>query len=113
MGDKIYVYIGGRIAAIRKMQKLTQSDLAKMIGMAPSTVSHWEIASVQIPVAMIYAVAQVLHISVSDLLPPETWPTDPSRIVVDEHMSSIVAAYQSNEKLRWAIDALLHAADNT
>lgn len=109
--NNIYYYIGQQIAATRKRLGLKQSDLAQMVGMTPSTVSHWEIASVQIPVNMLCAVASALNVSVLALLPREAWAPHSLEIGLDGHMASVLAAYQSDEKIRWAIDALIRGAN--
>ncbi len=67
--DKIfYRELGQRIAKYRKVQNLTQVQLAKMLGIAQQTMAHYEGGSLRIAVALLKPVSEALEVSVENLL---------------------------------------------
>lgn len=56
------------IRTIRKSRGLTQTQLAKCVGVRGSTVSNWELGIRQPSICMVQNVANVLHCTVDDLL---------------------------------------------
>lgn len=56
------------IKTIRKSQGLTQTQLAKCVGVRGSTVANWELGIRQPSIRMVQNVANVLHCTVDDLL---------------------------------------------
>ncbi len=60
---------GNRIAHYRKLKGLSQSEMAKMLGITQSHLSRWESGSVAPNTANVLALAKVLGCQVSDLFP--------------------------------------------
>jgi len=63
-----YVQLGERIAEQRKARGLNQVQMAERLGVAQQTMAHYEGGTVRIGVQTLALVAQVLEISVEDLL---------------------------------------------
>lgn len=60
--------IGRRIRAIRSNQKLTQGQIAKLLGVSPATISAWEIGDIGISIDAAIRVAKLANISLDWLL---------------------------------------------
>lgn len=60
--------IGRRIKAIRSGQKLTQIQIAKLLGVSPATISAWEIGDIGISIEAAIRVAKFANISLDWLL---------------------------------------------
>lgn len=62
--------LGRKIKELRKEKNLTQSDLAKLIGCAQNTIAEWENENKEPNSRFITALANVLGISIDNLLHP-------------------------------------------
>jgi transcriptional regulator with XRE-family HTH domain len=60
-----------RIRDARKAAKFTQEELAKRIGITHATLSRYENGSIDPPTSQLQAIADVLKVSVSSLLPDD------------------------------------------
>ncbi len=65
---RFYQHLGQRIAQLRKVQNLTQQQLADKLGVAQQTLAHYETGRLRIAVAALAPLVEVLGISVEDLL---------------------------------------------
>lgn len=63
-----YRALGQRIAQFRKAQNLTQTQLAEQLGISQQTLAHYEVGRLRVAVAMLPPLAQVLSVTVNDLL---------------------------------------------
>ena len=63
--------IGQRIKHYRKMKSLTQKELAKEIGVAPSYIANIEQGQKKISLGKLIDICKWFNISLSDLLPME------------------------------------------
>lgn len=63
--------IGRFIAATRKMQNLTQKQLAEKLSISDKTVSKWECGKGLPEVSLMLPLCGLLHITVNDLLSGE------------------------------------------
>ncbi|MFP3027039.1 MAG: helix-turn-helix domain-containing protein, partial [Wolbachia sp.] len=61
--------IGQKIEDCRLMQRCTQAELASKIGLAYKEVTNYENGYIPIPIEVLYVIARVLSVSVTDLLP--------------------------------------------
>lgn len=59
---------GATIKALREARKLTQSELADMIGVSSKTVSKWETAKGLPDISLLQPLAQTLGVSVIELM---------------------------------------------
>ena len=65
---QFYRELGQRIANLRKAQSLTQVQLAEHFGIAQQTMAHYEGGTLRIAVALLKSLAQVLQVSVEQLV---------------------------------------------
>lgn len=60
--------LGARITSLRKEQGLTQTQLAEQLGIAQQTLAHYEGARLRVPASMLPALANILLVSVEELI---------------------------------------------
>lgn len=72
MGKDLSVYIGSKIKHYRALNKMTQEDLAKKLGLAKGTISNYESGYRTPQQNRLFELAEALGISVNDLFPPTT-----------------------------------------
>ena len=60
--------LGGRIAQVRKEHGLTQQQLADQLGIPQQTLAHYEVARARIPASMLSTLAQLLTLSLDELI---------------------------------------------
>ena len=58
------------LATIRRAKPMTQAALAKALGVTTATVGNWESGRSTPPLKTLEAIADVLGVTVSDLLAP-------------------------------------------
>lgn len=67
--DKLfYQQPGQRIAQFRKAQNLTQQQLAEILSISQQTMAHYEVGRLRVAVAMLPILADVLTVSLEELL---------------------------------------------
>jgi transcriptional regulator with XRE-family HTH domain len=66
--DTFLKELGKRIARYRKDQYLTQMQLAEKIGVSQQIIAAYELGTRQIPLMSIFKLAEILSVSVDDLL---------------------------------------------
>jgi transcriptional regulator with XRE-family HTH domain len=60
--------LGKNIQHLRKQKKITQEQLAEMVGLTSQHISHTEVASTKISLPALVKIANALHTSVDRLL---------------------------------------------
>jgi transcriptional regulator with XRE-family HTH domain len=60
--------LGARIAQARKEHGLTQQQLADQLGIPQQTLAHYEVARARIPASMLPTLAQLLTLSLDELI---------------------------------------------
>lgn len=60
--------LGTRIAAARKEHGLTQQQLADQLGIPQQTLAHYEVARARLPASMLPTLAQLLTLSLDELI---------------------------------------------
>ena len=60
--------LGSRVAQLRKVQDLTQVQLAQTLGISQQMVASYEIGRRRIPVSMLTPLARVLEVQIDELL---------------------------------------------
>src|SRR5687768_13935881 len=60
--------IGKRIESLRKQHELTQSELARLLGVSPQTVFCLELGSRRVPLDLVPALMRVFRVSCEELL---------------------------------------------
>ena len=66
--------VGARLARIRKERGLSQTELAERVGVIQRVVSHYETGRTRIPTETLFKLADVLNVSVYELLGRATTP---------------------------------------
>lgn len=67
--DEIFIKeLGARIATARKEHNLTQTELAEQLGIAQQTMAHYEGGRLKISVALLPQLAQILNLTLDELL---------------------------------------------
>jgi DNA-binding XRE family transcriptional regulator len=67
--NSILLTTGENIKKLRRLQKLSQEDLAALIGIHRNNLSKIETGKVNIPLITLFKIAQALKTSSQDLLP--------------------------------------------
>lgn len=65
---RFFKQLGARIAESRKENKLTQVQLAEVLGISQQTLAHYEVGRLRVPASMLPTLAQIFGVSVDDLL---------------------------------------------
>lgn len=60
--------LGGQIAALRKEQSLTQTQLAELLGLTQQMVASYEVGRRRVPVSLLPQIATTLAVTVEDLI---------------------------------------------
>lgn len=66
--ESFFKALGARIAELRKEQGLSQQGLADQLGIARQTLAHYEGARLRVPASMLPALANILLVSVEELI---------------------------------------------
>lgn len=66
--EQFFKAMAPRIAQARKNQGLTQQQVASQLGMAQQTYAHYEVGDVRFPASTLPLLAQVLSLTVEELL---------------------------------------------
>lgn len=64
--------VGQRIAYYRKLRGLTQTDIGKLVGVPQGLWTGYERGRRNIPISLLPSIAQILEVSVADLLGENT-----------------------------------------
>ena len=83
--------IGDRLTRFRRQRGLTQGQLAKRVGLTQRVMSYYERGTTRIPADMLLKIADVLHVSVYELLGRATT----SRPTVDKRLWKVVERIQA------------------
>lgn len=69
LNSVLYERIGAKLSELRKLNQLTQEDLAMKIGVKRATISNIEAGRQQISLHLLYKIAAEFHTEVSTILP--------------------------------------------
>ena len=99
--------IGKRIAALRREKGLKQDDLAQMLEVSPQAVSKWENDQTCPDIALLPKLAQILGVSVDELLsgkqemqPAVTLVPEEQRKDIKDMMLRIMVDSKNGDKVR-------------
>ena len=95
--------IARNIVFYRKKTKMTQSDLAKMIGYKKSAVSLWETGVNAIDTTVLLQICDVLGVGINDVL--GIYAVDKNTLSQKE--KEVAYAYRNNADMHRAVDRLL------
>lgn len=69
--EPFFKAMGARIASTRKTLPLTQKQLADQLGISQQTLAHYEVGRLRVPASMLPDLAQILGLTVDELLGQE------------------------------------------
>jgi len=95
------VKIGEFIAKERKQKKLTQQQLADILGISNKTVSKWECGNGLPEISLLIPLCAELEISVNELLSGERLNVEEYRQKAEENMISLMQEREENKKKFW------------
>lgn len=98
---QLYQAIGKRIRSARENAKLTQNELAQRVDVARTSITNIESGQQKIQVYTLYAIANVLNVSVLNLLPEEK--------SLEERLSEEL---RYKEERDWILDILKDSEEN-
>lgn len=70
-----FIALGGRIAAQRKTQGITQVELAEQLGVSQQAMNSFEKGRRRVPVSLLPVIAQTLQTTLDALVDHDTAPT--------------------------------------
>lgn len=115
-------YIGENIKAIRKKNKLSQKQLAHLVGVSQAAIYYYESGKRDISIEMLSKIANVLEVSVSDLIQssPEIDPNSLHSITSSvekiqkkyNHDSSALVSVQKGIKEANKVQKSIHSIEN-
>lgn len=70
--EELGKYVGNKIKNFRKLNKLTQDELAEKLGTTKATISNWETGYRNPQQDSLFALSDVFNISINDLFPTPT-----------------------------------------
>ncbi len=85
----IYYQIGKKIKEWRLVREYTQKDLAEKMSTTRDEISNYEQGRVAIPLEKLYAIAETLSISITDLLIEEDE-------IVESELPDLIKEYKKN-----------------
>lgn len=95
------IKIGGFIAKERKQKKLTQQQLADILGISNKTVSKWECGNGLPEISLLLPLCTELEISVNELLSGERLKDEEYRQKAEENMMNLMQEREENKKKLW------------
>ncbi|MBC6686131.1 helix-turn-helix transcriptional regulator [Wolbachia pipientis] len=97
-GGSIYCQIGKKIKEWRLVREYTQKDLAEKMDTTRDEISNYEQGRVAIPLEKLYAIAETLSISITDLLIEEDE-------IVEDELPDLIKEYKKigSQELRYAL----------
>lgn len=113
--EQIYLIIGGKIKEARDNLKVSQTELAKRISIARTSLSNIESGKQKLPIHLLYKIASALGIPVTALLPGiGEQETDiksllNQKIVINEQGTGEILKDQEKERI---LDLISSQGDN-
>lgn len=95
------IKIGEFIAKERKQKKLTQQQLADILGISNKTVSKWECGNGLPEISLLLPLCKELDISVNELLSAERLSDTEYQQKAEENMMNLMQEREENRKKFW------------
>ena len=92
------VKIGNFIANLRREKKMTQKELAEVIGVSDKAISKWECGNGMPEMSMLMPLCQVLKINVNELLSGEKLSEDSYSQKAEENIMNLMQEKEENKK---------------
>jgi transcriptional regulator with XRE-family HTH domain len=94
--------IGGKIRKFRKLQHLSQKDLARRINVKNTTISNWEKGLTRPDVDTLALICRELGVSANEMLDILLPVND-----ISDHERNVISRYRAKNEVRIAVDCLL------
>ena len=101
-GDHMKYELGGRIRKFREARKLSQKELAQLVGVSNSRISNWEQGINRPDADILVSLCKALAVSPSELLDVHL-----SEDELSSQERAVIQAYRARPELRQAVDILL------
>lgn len=116
--DTLATQAGGRLAAVRKARNVTQVQLAERLGITQSMLSKYERGDLRLHGTMLARIAEILAVSIDDLLGVKITPPPPIPMLKDKRLRRRIhqidrLSKRDREALIRTIDAFLARAEIT
>ena len=116
--DALAAQAGGRLAAVRKARNVTQVELAQKLGITQSMLSKYERGDLRLHGAMLAHIAQILAVSIDELLGVKVAPPPPIPMLKDKRLRRRIhqidrLSKRDREALIRTIDAFIARAEIT
>ena len=99
-GNMDQVKIGKFIASLRKSKKLTQQELAELLGVTDRAISNWENGRRMPDISLLKPLAENLGITVNELISGEKIPEEKMMTAIETNLiQSLETAKKSKENL--------------
>lgn len=116
--DALAIQAGERLAAVRKARNVTQVQLAERLGITQSMLSKYERGDLRLHGAMLIRIAEILAVSIDELLGIKVTPPPPIPMLKDKRLRRRIhqidrLSKRDREALIRTIDAFLARAEIT
>ena len=101
------IKIGKFISERRKEQKLTQAQLAEMLGITDRAVSKWETGNAMPDSSIMLQLCEILKITVTDLLSGEKINMDNYNGEMEKTMLEMVRQKEENDKMLLRLEVVI------
>ena len=101
------IKIGKFISEQRKEQKLTQAQLAEMLGITDRAVSKWETGNAMPDSSIMLQLCEILKITVTDLLSGEKINMDNYNGEMEKTMLEMVRQKEENDKMLLRLEVVI------
>ncbi|QDH18363.1 helix-turn-helix domain-containing protein [Wolbachia endosymbiont of Carposina sasakii] len=104
--------VGQRVRGCRLAKGYTQKELAEKIGVKYWVILHYEKGKRKISIKRLYSIAEVLSVSIMDLVPEHTIISDEKSCLEGEEVLDLVEKYEKveNQELRNVVYSLIKSA---
>lgn len=104
--------VGQRVRGCRLAKGYTQKELAEKIGVKYWVILHYEKGKRKISIKRLYSIAEVLSVSIMDLVPEHTIISDEKSYLEGEEVLDLVEKYEKveNQELRNVVYSLIKSA---
>lgn len=104
--------VGQRIRGCRLAKGYTQKELAEKISLKYWVILHYEKGKRKISIKRLYGIAEVLSVSIMDLVPEHTIISDEKSCLEGEEVLDLVEKYEKveNQELRNVVYSLIKSA---
>lgn len=95
---ELNIYIGQKIKEFRTKEKMTQSDLAKVLDTTKQTISRYEKGDRKAGQDTLFTLCDIFNVSIDDFFPPIQSP-DTSNELVQQINDTVVQLTKPNQKI--------------